>query len=362
MGFDGTAQALGLAGANLFAASSRARSGCVLKAADGTVLATGTTGGAGALSAELEALRNVVEQGGSTSGATAYLVVEPDNSAACDALIAAGIARAVVSVAHPGPDWAGQGIARLRAAGIVVEVGPGASQARELNLGLFSRLQRQRPWVRLKAAISLDGATALPDGRSQWITAAAARTDGHAWRARACAVLTGMGTVRDDNPRLDVRLVPTPRQPPLVIVDSRLETPLNAALFEVPERAVWIYAAHADPSRQAALEQRGATVTLLPQPNGKVALPALMQDLARRGINELHVEAGAQLNGSLVREGLVDEFLVYMAPKLIGEGRPLAAFGPLADLGEALALRFQSVEQVGDDLRILARVVGRDDF
>ena len=215
------------------------------------------------------------------------------------------------------------------------------------------------PWVRLKTAISLDGATALPDGRSQWITGEAARADGHAWRARACAVLTGVGTVRDDDPRLDVRLVPTDRQPALVIVDSRLETPPTAALFAVANRPVWIYGALALPARQAALEARGATVTVMPRADGKVDLPAMLQDLARRGATEVHVEAGARLNGSLVREGLVNEFLVYVAPQLLGQGRPLAAFGPLAHLDQAVRLSFDSIDRVGDDLRILARVVSR---
>lgn len=220
-------------------------------------------------------------------------------------------------------------------------------------------IKQRQPWVRLKTAISLDGLTALPDGRSQWITGAAARADGHVWRARAGAVMTGIGTVRDDNPRLDVRLVPATHQPHLVIVDSRLETPADAALFEVPDRCVWIYGAQPDPARQAALEKRGATVTLLPRPDGKVDLPALLKDLARRHVEELHVEAGALLAGSLVREGLVDELLVYVAPSLIGAGRPLAAFGPLDELGHAMRLVFSTVDKVGDDLRILARVVGR---
>ena len=220
-------------------------------------------------------------------------------------------------------------------------------------------LEHARPWVRLKVAISLDGSTALPNGHSQWITGAAARADGHAWRSKACAVLTGAGTVRQDNPRLDVRLVPCERQPALVLVDSRLETSPDAAVFDVADREIWVYCAQAEPGRKAGLEQRGATVTLLPTHDGKVDLDALMRDLARRNITELHVEAGALLNGSLVREGLVDEFLVYLAPKLIGEGRPLATFGPLGDLDQAVGLAFSSVTLVGDDLRILARVVRR---
>ena len=189
----------------------------------------------------------------------------------------------------------------------------------------------------------------------------AARTDGHAWRARACAVLTGIGTVLADNPKLDVRLVDTPRQPALVVIDSRLETPLDAALF-VPGRTLLIYAAVPDAAKQAALEARGATVVLLPDANGKVDLAAMLRDLARREINELHVEAGEKLNGSLIREGLVDEFVVYLAPKLIGLGRGMAHFGPLQDLAQALPLEFKSTAMLGPDLRVVARVCGRDIF
>jgi diaminohydroxyphosphoribosylaminopyrimidine deaminase / 5-amino-6-(5-phosphoribosylamino)uracil reductase len=200
---------------------------------------------------------------------------------------------------------------------------------------------------------------------SQWITSAPARADGHAWRARACAVLTGIGTVLEDNPRLDVRLVDTPRQPHLVIVDSRLQTPLDAHLF-IAGRALFIYAATRNDEKKLALEALGATVIYLPGTapgtENKVDLAAMLQDLARREINELHVEAGEKLNGSLVRENLVDEFLVYLAPKIIGKGREMAGFGPLTDLGQALPLAFLSTERVGPDLRILARIEGRDAF
>ncbi|HEY0200840.1 MAG TPA: RibD family protein, partial [Burkholderiaceae bacterium] len=196
---------------------------------------------------------------------------------------------------------------------------------------------------------------------SQWITSEAARADGHAWRARASAVLTGIGTVLEDNPRLDVRLVPTPRQPHLVVVDSQLQTPLDAHLF-IAGRALYIYAAVQNNAKEAALCARGATVVHMPGAHGKVDLAAMLRDLARREVNELHVEAGEKLNGSLIREGLVDEFLVYLAPKLMGQGRSMARFGPLAALAEAVPLEFQSVDRVGPDLRLLARIPGRDKF
>jgi diaminohydroxyphosphoribosylaminopyrimidine deaminase/5-amino-6-(5-phosphoribosylamino)uracil reductase len=252
------------------------------------------------------------------------------------------------------PLVAGQGAARLRAAGIDVVAGPGAHAARELNIGFFSRMERGRPWLRLKVAVSLDGRTALPDGTSQWITGAAARADGHAWRKRAGAVLTGVGTVLDDDPRLDVRLVPTVLQPLRVIVDSRLETPPSARILDEPGR-VLLYAAQPHDERRAALEERRAEIAFAPGANGKVDLPAMLADLAARGVNELHAEAGHKLNGSLVREGLVDEFLVYMAPKLLGVGRELAAFGPLTSLDEGVQLRFVSIDRLDADLRVIAR-------
>ena len=340
--------------------------GCLLAGAEGSVIGQGHTQQAGSAHAEIMALRDAASRGHAVIGATAYVTLEPCShhgrtGPCCDALIAAGIKKVVASIADPNPLVSGQGFERLRAAGIEVEVGPGAAESRELNIGFFSRMIRKTPWVRMKIAASLDGATALENGQSQWITSPEARTDGHAWRARAGAVLTGIGTVLEDNPRLDVRLVGTPRQPHLVVVDSRLETPLNAHLF-IARRALYIYAAAQNDAKKAALEARGATVIYLPDANGKVDLAAMMKDLGRREINELHIEAGSKLNGSLIRAGLVDEFLVYLAPKLIGQGRNMASFGPLSDLSQAIPLEFKSTEMLGPDLRIVARIPGRDQF
>ncbi len=364
------AAALRLATSALLLTDPNPRVGCVLCDAQGRVLGQGHTQKAGGPHAEVMALRDAAAQGHSAAGATAYVTLEPCShhgrtGPCCDALIAAGVRRVVASIADPNPLVAGQGFDRLRAAGVQVDVGPGAAESRELNIGFFSRMVRRQPWVRMKAAASLDGKTGLDNGVSQWITAEAARTDGHAWRARASAVLTGVGTVLEDNPRLDVRLVDTPRQPHLVVVDSRLQTPPDAHIF-IAGRPVWIYAATRDEEKAAALEARGATVTCLPNAEGKVDLPALLKDLAARGVNELHVESGHKLNGSMLREGCVDELLVYLAPKLIGTGMDIASHihtgGPLTSLAGVLPLEFKSADMLGPDLRIVARVAGRDAF
>ena len=350
--------------------------GCVIVAPDGRVMGQGCTQQAGGPHAEVMALRDAQAQGHALQGTTAYVTLEPcahqgRTGPCCDALVAAGIARVVASQTDPNPLVAGQGFALLRAAGLAVDVldaaHPLAVATRDLNIGFFSRMLRQTPWLRMKIAASLDGRTALPNGASQWITSPEARRDGHAWRARACAVLTGIGTVLQDQPRLDVRLVETPRQPQLVVVDSQLETPLDSPIF-MPGRTLLIYCAQADAARANALRARGATVIAMPgqradgSPTGKVDLAALLRDLAQRQINEVHVEAGHKLNGSFVREGLVDELLVYLAPKLMGQGADMAHFGPLSELAQALPLQFQSTAPMGPDLRILARVSGRDHF
>ncbi|WGT63387.1 bifunctional diaminohydroxyphosphoribosylaminopyrimidine deaminase/5-amino-6-(5-phosphoribosylamino)uracil reductase RibD [Variovorax paradoxus] len=364
------ATALRLASDALLLTDPNPRVGCVLSDAEGRVLGQGHTQQAGGPHAEVMALRDAAAKGHSVAGATAYVTLEPCShhgrtGPCCDALIAAGIGRVVASLADPNPLVAGQGFARLRAAGVEVETGPGAAESRELNIGFFSRMVRKLPWVRLKVAASLDGKTGLSNGVSQWITSETARADGHAWRARASAVLTGVGTVLEDNPRLDVRMVETPRQPHLVIVDSHLQTPPDAHVF-IAGRPVWIYAATRDENRAAALEARGATVTCLPNASGKVDLAAMLQDLAQRGVNELHAEAGHKLNGSLIREGCVDELLLYLAPKLIGSGLDMAshlhAEGPLTSLEGALALEFKSVQMLGPDLRVVSRVRGRESF
>jgi diaminohydroxyphosphoribosylaminopyrimidine deaminase/5-amino-6-(5-phosphoribosylamino)uracil reductase len=357
---------LQLAQKALFLTPPNPRVGCVLVAADGHLIGQGHTQMAGGPHAEIMALRDAAARGHQVRDATAYVTLEPCShhgrtGPCCDALIGAGIKKVVASVADPNPMVAGQGFARLRAAGIEVEVGPGAVESRELNIGFFSRMIRQTPWVRMKMAASLDGTTALENGQSQWITGQTARADGHTWRARACAVLTGIGTVLADNPRLDVRGFDTPRQPHLVVVDSRMETPLDAHLF-IAGRALLIYAAVQNDMKKAALEAAGAAVIMMAGASGKVDLAAMMRDLGAREINELHVEAGSKLNASLIRAGLVDEYLLYLAPMLLGPGQGLAALPPLSELDQRVPLEFTSTQMIGPDLRVLARGLGRDQF
>ncbi|MEI7784919.1 MAG: bifunctional diaminohydroxyphosphoribosylaminopyrimidine deaminase/5-amino-6-(5-phosphoribosylamino)uracil reductase RibD [Betaproteobacteria bacterium] len=340
--------------------------GCVLVNAQGQVIGQGHTQATGQAHGEVMALRDAAAHGHSVRGATAYVTLEPcahhgRTGPCCEALIEAGVAKVVASLPDPNPLVAGRGLDRLRAAGIQVEVGPGAQPARELNIGFFSRMQRGRPWLRLKAAASIDGTTALGDGQSQWITSPAARADGHAWRARACAVLTGIGTVLADDPTLNVREVATPRQPVRVIVDSRLQTPPQARILQ-GGGPVWIYTAVRDAEREAELSGRGAHITCLADPQGKVDLAALVQDLARREVNEVHVEAGSKLGGSLMRAGLIDELLIYLAPVLLGPGQGLLALPALSQLSEGIALQFTDCQRIGPDLRVLARRVGADAF
>lgn len=367
--------ALDLASSAVFLTSPNPRVGCVLVDVQGHIIGQGHTQKAGGPHAEVMALRDAAARGHSTQGATAYVTLEPCShhgrtGPCCDALVAAGVRKVVAAVADPNPQVAGNGFARLRAAGVEVEVcapEDGGMASRDLNIGFFSRMVRKQPWVRLKAATSLDGATALRDGSSQWITSEPARADGHYWRARACAILTGIGTVLADDPALDVRYVETPRQPRLVVVDSALRTPPTARIFAA-QREVLIYAATPAPARQAALEAAGATVVHLPRADRtagappQVDLAALLQDLGRREVNELHVEAGGVLNGALMQAGLVDECLLYLAPKLIGQG--LGAFQgmALAQLDTAPVLDWVSVEPLAPDLRVIARVRGHYDF
>jgi len=312
---------------------------------------------AGDAHAEIVALKAAGER---ARGATLYVNLEPcshqGRTPPCvDAVIAAGVKRVVAAVQDPNPKVAGSGFSKLRAAGIAVEQGLREEEARELNIGFFARITRGRPWVRMKIAASLDGRTALANGKSRWITGETARQDGHRWRARACALLTGFGTVRDDDPQLNVRGVDTPRQPLKIVVDSKFETSPSARLLQ--EGKTLIVGAVNEENKIAALKATGAEAIIIPNDHGKVELFRLMEELGRRELNELHVEAGTKLNGSLLQAGVVDELLVYLAPSVIGDsGRGMFHLPEITELSRASALKIREVERVGADLRILARI------
>lgn len=349
------ARALRLAERGLYSTTPNPRVGCVI-VRDGRVVGEGWHARAGEAHAEIHALRAA---GAAARGATAYVTLEPcshhGRTPPCaEALIAAGVTRVVAAMEDPNPQVAGQGMAALRAAGIAAECGLLGDAALELNIGFAARMTRRRPWLRMKLAASLDGKTALQNGASQWITGAAARQDGHRWRARACAILSGIGTVRDDDPQLNVRGVETMRQPLKVVVDSRLELPLDARVLAGGD--VLVAAAQGDAAKIAALRERGAEVLLLPDAGGKVDLTALLEELGRRGVNEVHAEAGFKLNGSLLGAGLVDELLLYLAPCLIGDAaRGMFNLPALDSLDGKRRLAIRDVRMVGPDLRLLAR-------
>lgn len=356
------AQALALAEHGLFTTMPNPRVGCVIVAPDGKrVIGEGWTQPAGHNHAEIEALNDAAQRGRDVRGATVYVTLEPCSHfgrtpPCCDALIRAGVARVVVATGDPNPKVAGAGVARLRAAGIQVDVGVRAAEARAINEGFMSRMERGRPWLRIKSAASLDGRTALANGQSQWITSEEARADAQQWRARSCAILTGIGTVLADNPRLTVRGLKIIRQPLRVIVDSQLRTPLDAAVLD--QGRALIATAQTEPARFRPYEDKGVTVLSLPTATGEVDLPALMHALGQRDINEVMTEAGAQLNGALIASGCADALLLYLAPCLLGDAaRGMFALPELASLDQRYRLRVQSLRPIGDDLRVLAQFI-----
>jgi diaminohydroxyphosphoribosylaminopyrimidine deaminase/5-amino-6-(5-phosphoribosylamino)uracil reductase len=350
------AKALHLAERGLNTTSPNPRVGCVL-VRDDTLVGSGWHQRTGDPHAEVHALRDA---GDKARGSTAYVTLEPcshhgKTPPCADALIAAGIVRVVVAVQDPNPKVAGAGIKKLRAAGITVDCGLMEAAAHDLNIGFFARMARGRPWLRCKVAMSLDGRTALNNGKSQWITGEAARQDVQHWRARACAVLTGIGTVLADDARLNVREVSTERQPLRVVLDSDLRVPLTARMFEGGK--VLIYTATNNAAKVAALEKSGAAISVLPDMNGQVDLNMMLRDLAQRGCNEVLVEAGSILNGALLRSGLVDELLLYVAPQLLGDkALGMAHLGELLSLDQRFNLKWQDVRQIGNDMRITVKV------
>jgi diaminohydroxyphosphoribosylaminopyrimidine deaminase/5-amino-6-(5-phosphoribosylamino)uracil reductase len=342
-------RALALAEKGLTTATPNPRVGCVLVQGE-SVVGEGWHEKAGSPHAEAHAL---VQASAASKGATAYVTLEPCNHhgrtpPCAEALVKAGVVRVVAAMRDPNPASKRGGDA-LAAAGIAFACGLMEEEARELNIGFVSRMTLGRPWVRMKIAASLDGRTALANGSSQWITGTEARKDGHRWRARACAIATGGGTVKTDDPRLTVREVETTRQPLRVVIDSHVETPAKAKILQGDKALVF-----------AAVKGKSlpnAEIVVLPNASGKVDLQKMLQELGKRGINELHVEGGFKLNGSLLREGCVDEFLIYLNPSLLGDSaQGMANLAEMTSLDQRVALKIRSVERVGEDLRILARL------
>ncbi|HLS43445.1 MAG TPA: bifunctional diaminohydroxyphosphoribosylaminopyrimidine deaminase/5-amino-6-(5-phosphoribosylamino)uracil reductase RibD [Paenalcaligenes sp.] len=355
-------KALRLAQSVLHLTSPNPRVGCVI-VQDHQLVGEGATQRAGGAHAEVMALKQARQQGADLSQCTVYVSLEPcshyGRTPPCvEALLHARPQRVVVALVDPNPHVSGKGIQALRSAGIPVDVGIGAQEALELNPGFISRMMFQRPFVWLKLASSLDGRSALADGESKWITGAEARLDGHQWRARSCMVLSGIGTIVDDNPLLTVRGLDTPRQPIRAVVDSSFRIDPNAALFNGDP--VWIFTTVINPEKTALLSQRNARVIVLAATaDGKVNLTELFEFLRAEDINEIHVEAGATLSGALFRQQCVDQLLVYQAPVLLGPGRPMLQLPALPQLADAKRFEFVDVRQVGADVRTVLREPSR---
>ncbi|QKT04395.1 bifunctional diaminohydroxyphosphoribosylaminopyrimidine deaminase/5-amino-6-(5-phosphoribosylamino)uracil reductase RibD [Ectothiorhodospiraceae bacterium 2226] len=354
------ARALGLARRGLYTTDPNPRVGCVL-VRDGRVVGEGWHARAGEAHAEVHALRAAGE---AARGATAYVTLEPcchhGRTPPCSAaLIDAGVARVVAAMEDPNPRVAGDGLRALAQAGVAVASGLMAAEAHALNPGFVARMERGRPWVRSKLAMSLDGRTAMASGESQWITGPAARADVQRWRARSSAILTGAGTVVADDPALTVREASLGRvdQPLRVVADSGLRTPPAARLLREPGTTLLATCGrHEAPAR--ALEAAGAQLLRLPASDGGVDLAALLAELARREVNEVLVEAGAGLNGALLQAGLVDELVVYMAPVVLGDGaRGLFHLPALTRMAERMRFDVREIRAVGEDLRLTLRPV-----
>ena len=355
-------QALAEAAKSLYLSNPNPRVGCVV-VKGGKPIGRGHTQWLGGAHAEVQALVDVRAHGFNPEGSTIYVTLEPcshtGRTPPCvNALIAAKPALVIAAMSDPNPLVAGKGLELLRAAGITVRCGLLQAEAEALNCGFISRMTRGLPWVRLKIAASLDGKTALPDGTSQWITGPLARVDGHHWRAQACAILTGVGTVKEDNPMLNVRDVETERQPWRSIVDSNLETPITSKVFEnLHQSGVILVCGKLDTpeTKQSAkaFEARGIEVLPLPNANDKVDLPKLFTYLAQeREMNDIHIEAGFKLNGSLLRENCVDELLLYYAPFFMGEGIGVANISPLTTLDQRQDWQILDQAIFGPDMRL----------
>ncbi len=355
-------EALAQAQKALYLSNPNPRVGCVI-VRDGKDIGSVFTQAVVMVHAEVQALANAKTLGNDVAGSTIYVTLEPcshtGRTPPCvDALIAAKPAKVIVAMSDPNPLVAGKGLEKLRAACIEVECGLLESEAQALNRGFISRMTRGLPWVRMKIAASLDGKTALPDGQSQWITGPLARADGHHWRAQACAIVTGVGTVKEDDPSLNVRDVDTQRQPVRIIIDSKLDTPPTAKILQNPDQSgVMIICASLDSAEMQAkakiFEGRGIEVIAMANAFGKVDLSVLFSYLAKEcEMNEIHIESGFKLNGSMLREDCVDELLLYYAPFLMGEGIGMANVGLMNLLSNRQ--NWQIIDQAlfGPDLRL----------
>lgn len=355
-------RALALAGRGLYTAHPNPRVGCVL-VKDGAIVGEGFHAQTGGPHAEVAALRDAQ---GSVAGATAYVTLEPcchyGRTPPCsDALIQAGVRRVVAAMRDPNPRVAGGGLKQLAERGIETSVGLLEPEAHALNTGFFSRMSRGRPWVRVKAAISLDGRTAMASGESQWISGEASRADVQRLRARSGAILTGSGTVLADDPALNVRITaedvgaPLPLQQPMrVVLDRGLRSHPAAQWLKLPGRRVLMTSSQDNARRQRFLDS-GAELVTIPSNEHGLDLPAVLRALAQMEINEVQVEAGARLTGALLASRLVDEWVIYLAPHLMGDGaRGLAALPGLHSMRDRIALNFTDVQRMGDDLRITA--------
>lgn len=312
---------------------------------------------AGGAHAEALALKAA---GAAARGATAYITLEPcihqgHTQPCADALIAAGVQRVCYAIRDPDPRVSGGGATRLAAAGVELTTGVRAAAARALNPGFISRMERGRPWVRLKLAASMDGRTALQNGQSRWITGDAARADVQRLRARSSAVMTGSATVRFDDPRLDVRMPEVIRQPLRVVLDTRLRTPPSARIVAPPGRLL-LLTASADEARKTTLEAVGASVERISAGPGGLDLSAVMRRLAALEVNELQVESGSTLAGALLTARFVDELVLYLAPTLLGsDARPLAQLPSIVSMADRMDLSIADLRRVGTDLRITLR-------
>ncbi len=355
----GMRAALSQASKALYCSNPNPRVGCVI-VKNNQIIAKGHTKPVGYDHAEIVAIKDARKRGVDIKGSTIYVTLEPCNhfgrTPPCTlALVEAGISRVVIATKDPNNIVTGNGEEFLKKAGIDVITSIMEKEAREMNVGFFYRMENNLPWVRVKFAMSIDGKTALSNGNSKWITSANSRRDGHRWRAQSCAILTGIGTLLCDNPELTVRDVSTSRQPQRIILDSTLKTPQNAKILKGEK--VWIATSSKNFEKETILKKKGVEIIFLPDKNGKVDLNLFMNELSRRNINELHVEAGAKLSGSLMKLNLVNELLIYISTSFLGPGIPLAELPEIDKLTDRLKFRLYEVKKIGEDLRVRLRKV-----